>query len=104
MPDHVHLLLGLKPEIALSSLVRDIKANSSKFINEHHWVRGKFSWQEGFGAFSYSHSQLDAVIRYIQNQEQHHGRKSFKEEYLSLQKRFQVGYEDEYLFEFLEDE
>ncbi len=104
MPDHVHLLLGLKPEMALSSLVRDIKANSSKFINEHRWVRGKFSWQEGFGAFSYSHSQLDAVIRYIQNQEQHHGRKSFRGEYLSLLKRFQVGYEDEYLFEFLEDE
>jgi putative transposase len=82
--DHVHLLIGLKPSIALSDLVRDIKAGSSKFINEQGWMRGKFHWQEGFGAFSYGHSQLDTVIRYIQDQEIHHQQKSFKNEYLGL--------------------
>ena len=70
--DHVHLLIGMKPNIALSDLVRDIKAGSSKFINEQRWIKGHFNWQEGFGAFSYGHSQLDRVIRYIAKQEQHH--------------------------------
>ncbi|MDZ7355736.1 MAG: IS200/IS605 family transposase, partial [candidate division KSB1 bacterium] len=86
MPDHVHLLIGLKPSIALSDLVRDIKAASSGFINEKKWVRGRFNWQEGFGAFSYSHSQVDRVVKYINTQEQHHTRKSFKAEYLELLK------------------
>ena len=72
VPDHVHILLGLKPDIALSDLVRDIKANSSRFINTKGWVKGRFNWQEGFGAFSYSHSQLDRVINYIIRQEDHH--------------------------------
>lgn len=67
MPDHVHILLSLKPTITISDLVRDIKSNSSKFINEKEWVRGKFQWQEGFGAFSYGHSQIDSVINYINN-------------------------------------
>lgn len=71
MPDHIHILLGLKPTIALSDLVRDIKASSSKFINAQKWIAGKFEWQHGFGAFSYSHSQLTSVINYIQNQEEH---------------------------------
>ena len=77
MPDHLHLLVGMKPDIALSDLVRDVKAGSSKFINEKHWVMGRFAWQEGFGAFSYSRSQLGAVIRYIENQQKHHAKKSF---------------------------
>ncbi len=84
MPDHLHLLVGIKPDIALSDLVRDIKAGSSKFIKEKHWVKGRFSWQEGFGAFSYSRSQLGAVIRYIENQQQHHAKKSFREEYVAI--------------------
>src|SRR5574341_1760404 len=67
MPDHVHILIGLKPNIALSDLVRDIKANSSAFMNEKRWIRGKFNWQEGFGAFSYGHSQVDVIIKYIQD-------------------------------------
>ncbi len=100
MPDHVHILIGLKPNVALSDLVQDIKANSSRFINESAWMKGKFHWQEGFGAFSYSHSQLGTVIRYIQNQERHHHRRTFREEYLELLKKFEVEYDPKYLFEF----
>ncbi len=82
MPDHAHILVGMTPTIALSDVVRDIKANSSRFINEKRWIRGRFNWQEGFGAFSYSHSQLNMVVNYIRNQEQHHSIKPFREEYL----------------------
>src|SRR5580704_789211 len=84
MPDHTHVLIGLRPNMALSDLVGDIKTGSSNHINEKKWVPGRFSWQEGFGAFSYSHSQLSEVIRYIQNQEKHHAKKTFREEYLSM--------------------
>ena len=104
MPDHAHIFIGMKPSIALSDLVRDIKNNSSAFINEKKWVRRKFNWQEGFGAFSYGHSQMDAVVKYIQNQEEHHARKTFKEEYLELLKRFHVEYDEKYLFKWVEDE
>lgn len=102
MPDHTHVLVGLKPEIAVSDLVRDIKAISSKFINDNKWINGKFNWQEGFGAFSYSRSQINAVIKYIQSQENHHRKRSFKEEYLEFLKKFEVKYDDKYLFEFIE--
>lgn len=101
--DHVHLLLGLKPNIALSDLMREIKANSSKFINEKGWIKGRFNWQEGFGAFSYGHSQLDSIIGYIQNQEKHHQEQTFKDEYLSLLRKFDVAFQDKYVFDFLED-
>jgi len=104
MPDHTHILIGMKPTTHLSDLVRDIKAGSSKFINDNKWVRGRFSWQEGFGAFSYGHSQLDKIISYINNQEQHHKKKRFKEEYLEFLQRFNVAYDDRYLFEWLDDE
>ena len=97
--DHLHILLNIKPNIALSELVRDIKANSSKWINEKRFVRGKFQWQEGFGAFSYSISQLDEVIRYLQNQEIHHAEKSFKDEYLNYLRRFEVDFDPKYVFE-----
>jgi putative transposase len=103
MPDHIHILLGVKPDIALSDLVRDIKANSSRFINERRFVRGRFRWQEGFGAFSYGHSQLDIIGRYIQNQEQHHASRSFRNEYLALLKKFDIPFEDKYVFRFVED-
>jgi REP-associated tyrosine transposase len=99
MPDHFHILIGQKPNVALSDLVRDVKAGSSGFINDQRWVLGRFSWQEGFGAFSYSHSQLDAVIRYIQNQQAHHRRTSFQEEYLELLKRFNVPHDQRYTFQ-----
>ena len=102
--DHVHLLIGMKPNIALSDLVRDIKAGSSKFINEQRWIRGKFHWQEGFGAFSYGHSQLDEVIRYICDQEKRHQKNSFKNEYLTLLRKFDIAFEDKYVFDFVEDE
>ena len=98
MPDHLHLLVGLRPDAALSDLVRDIKANSSSFIKAKRWVRGRFSWQEGFGAFSYSRSQLGAVIRYIENQQKHHARKSFREEYKQLLDKFEVEYDPRYVF------
>ena len=99
MPDHMHLLVGLKPDMPLSDLVRTIKAGSSKFISEKRWVAGRFSWQEGFGAFSYSHSQLGTVIRYIENQPKHHAKKSFREEYIELLEKFNVDYDQRYIFE-----
>ena len=99
MSDHIHILIGLKPNKALSDLVRDIKANSSRFINEKRWINGKFEWQTGFGAFSYSQSQLTNVINYIQNQEEHHKTKTFKEEYIDFLKAFEIEYKDEYTFE-----
>jgi len=102
MADHVHILIGLKPAMALTDLVREIKADSTNFINKQKWVHGKFSWQEGYGAFSYGHSQLDTIIRYIQNQERHHRRSSFKNEYLTLLRKFDIAFEKKYVFEFVE--
>ena len=98
MPDHLHMLIGLRPDGALSELVRHVKANSSRFINEKRWVMGRFSWQEGFGAFSYSRSQLSRVILYIQNQQKHHARTSFLEEYKALLEKFRVTYDPRYTF------
>ena len=98
MPDHLHLLVGLRPDSSLSDLVRDVKAGSSKFINEKRWFAGRFSWQEGFGAFSYSLSQLGAVIRYIENQQVHHAKKSFREEYVELLEKFGVDFDPRYIF------
>lgn len=102
MPDHVHILVGLKPNISISDLVRDIKAGSSKFINDSKWINGKFNWQEGFGAFSYSKSNLDNVIKYILNQEEHHKKRTFKEEYIDFLKKFEIEYNEKYLFEWIE--
>ncbi len=101
MPNHTHALLSLNPTIALSDLMRDIKAGSSKFINEKGWVMGKFAWQEGYGAFSYSQSQIQNVIDYIINQEEHHRRKTFKEEYIDFLNKFQIDYKAEYLFDWV---
>ena len=103
MPDHLHLLVGVRPDAALSDLVRDIKANTSRFISEKRWVPGRFSWQEGFGAFSYSRSQLGTVIRYIENQQKHHARKSFREEYTELLERFGVEFDPQYIFKSLDE-
>lgn len=100
--DHVHVFLGLKPSMALSDLVRDIKNNSSNFINDHAWIMGRFNWQEGYGAFSYSHSQVNAVYNYIQVQEQHHVRQPFKDEYLDLLKKFEIEHDVKYLFDWAE--
>lgn len=102
MPDHIHILLGFKPNMSISDLVRDIKAGSSKFINDSKWINGKFNWQEGFGAFSYSKSHLDNVVNYIVNQKEHHHKKSFKEEYLQYLKEYKVDFDERYLFEWIE--
>jgi len=96
--DHIHILISIKPNIAISDLVRDIKANSSKWVNEKRLIKGKFQWQEGFGAFSYAQSQLDTVIAYVNNQEKHHETKTFKHEYLELLQKFNVEYNEKYLF------
>lgn len=101
MSDHIHAFVGLKPSMPISDLVRDVKNNSSKFINENKLVKGKFSWQEGYGAFSYSHSQIESVYNYILNQEEHHKNKTFKDEYLDLLKKFEIEYKEKYLFEWL---
>lgn len=101
--DHIHILLNIQPNIALSDLVREIKANSSRWINEKKFVNGKFQWQEGYGAFSYSLSQLDDVIGYIHRQEAHHSKTSFKDEYLTFLKKFEVEYDPKYVFEWIEN-
>lgn len=104
MPDHAHVLLGLKPNIALSDLVGDIKTGSTNHINENRWVIGRFSWQEGFGAFSYSHSHLGGVAEYIRDQVKHHARKTFRQEYLQLLKKFEIPHDERYIFKSLDEE
>ena len=99
MPDHIHAFIGLKPVMPISDLTRDMKNNSSNFINNQKLVRGKFSWQEGYGAFSYSHSHIGKVYDYILNQEKHHKKKTFKQEYQQFLKKFEVEYDEKYLFE-----
>ena len=99
--DHIHILVSIKPTILISDLVRDIKANSSKWINENHYIIGKFQWQDGFGAFSYSQSHLDNVIAYIKNQELHHQNKTFKDEYIELLNKFNIEFDEKYLFDWI---
>lgn len=99
--DHVHVFVGLKPSMSVSDLVRDIKNNSSNFINEQKFIKDKFSWQEGYGAFSYAHSQIDNVYQYIANQEEHHKKTTFKHEYIEFLEKFEVEYNEKYLFEWL---
>jgi REP element-mobilizing transposase RayT len=102
MPDHIHILISLRPNYMVSELVNSVKTNSSKWINSRGFVKGKFNWQEGYGAFSYGQSQLDHVIQYINNQELHHQRKSFKEEYIELLEKFNVKFDEKYLFDWVE--
>jgi REP element-mobilizing transposase RayT len=98
MPDHIHILIGMRPDQSLSGLLQDIKGDSSRWINENKFVRGKFSWQEGYGAFSYAKSQLPAVIKYIHNQEIHHKKKSFLEEYKKMLEDFGIEFNERYIF------
>jgi REP element-mobilizing transposase RayT len=100
--DHVHVFVGLKPSMALSDLVRDVKNNSTNFINEHAWIKGKFNWQEGYGAFSYSHSQIENVYNYILNQEAHHRKQTFQEEYMDYLEKFQIKHDVKYVFEWIQ--
>jgi len=102
MPDHAHIFIGMKPHEAISDLVRDLKRDSSAFINQNGLAGGRFSWQDGFGAFSYSHRDIPNVIKYIQNQVIHHGQSTFEEEYLELLKRYEVEYNPKYIFDPLE--
>ncbi len=102
MPDHIHAFIGLRPSMVIADLVRDIKNNSSNFVNERKFVKGKFSWQEGYGAFSYGHSQIETVYNYIKNQEEHHRKKTFRDEYLDVLRKFEIAHDEKYLFEWLE--
>ena len=97
MPDHIHVLFGMRPTQSLSDLMQDIKGNSSMWINQKKFVAGRFSWQEGYGAFSYGKSQIDSVVKYIQQQEKHHTKCSFEEEYLELLKLFNVDFNEKYI-------
>ncbi len=103
MPDHIHILIGMKPTCHLSDLVREIKKSSNTFIKEKNLTPHKFKWQSGFGAFSYSHSALDNVIAYIVNQKNHHKKHTFKEEYTQFLERYKVEYRKEYLFEWIDE-
>ena len=102
MPDHIHFLMGMKPTCCLSDFVREVKKASTNFINDKKFTKEKFHWQEGFGAFSYSHSSLNNVIKYIQNQKQHHQKQSFQEEYKEFLTKFNIEHKEEYLFDWFE--
>ncbi len=103
MADHIHIFIGYKPKFPLPDLVKDIKLATNEWINERKFTAQKFAWQEGYGAFSYSRSQVHDVCTYIENQEIHHAKKTFREEYVSFLKAFEIEYEDKYLFEFLDE-
>ncbi|MGB0880962.1 MAG: IS200/IS605 family transposase [Polaribacter sp.] len=100
--DHIHILIGMKPTCCLSDLVREVKKASNVFIKEKKFTNSKFEWQSGYGAFSYSHSALDNVIKYVNNQKEHHKKKSFREEYKDFLMKFNVEHDDKYLFDWLE--
>ena len=102
MPNHIHFFIGMRPSCCLSDLVREVKKSSNDFIKENKLSKFPFVWQEGYGAFSYSHSQLDNMIAYILNQKEHHRKKTFKEEYTGFLKQFNVQYEEKYLFDWIE--
>ena len=97
--DHVHCFLGLKPVVSVSELMKTVKAKSSKYINDHKLTKERFEWQEGYGVFSYSQSAVDNVYRYIQNQEVHHKKQTFRDEYLEFLKKFKVEYDEQYIFQ-----
>ncbi len=103
MRDHIHIFVGLHPSQSISDLVNNIKTGSTKKIKEQSWSSKEFSWQNGYGAFSYSRSHIDNVVKYIDNQEQHHKKRTFRAEYLDFLKKFDIEYKDEYLFEFYDN-
>ena len=97
--DHIHCFFGLKPVVSISELMKTVKAKSSKYINDHQLTKSRFEWQEGYGVFSYGHSQIDLVYKYIANQEEHHKQQTFREEYLEFLEKFEVPYDERYIFE-----
>ena len=101
MPDHIHFFIGMKPSCCLSDLVREVKKASNEMINENRLTKFKFNWQEGYGAFSYSHSHVDNVVKYVMNQKEHHQKKSFKGEYVDFLKKFEIEYDEKYLFDWI---
>ncbi len=102
IPNHIHFLIGMKPTCCLSDLVREIKKSSNTFVNDKGFTPFDFKWQEGFGSFSYIHSQLTNVIQYIVNQKEHHSKKTFRDEYLEFLNDFEVEFKDEYLFDWID--
>ncbi len=102
MPDHIHLFVGFKPNILMSDFVKEIKMASNEFINKQQWTKGKFSWQEGYGVFSYSHSHVDRVVKYVLNQELHHKKKTFRNEYMEFLNKFEIPFEEKFLFTFVD--
>jgi putative transposase len=102
--DHLHLFVGFGTTLTMADFMEEIKSISSKFINEKGWIKGKFEWQRGYGVFSYSRSQIDDVIKYIKNQQEHHKKQTFKEEYLEFLKKFEIDYDEKYLFDWIDDE
>lgn len=101
--NHIHILIGMRPYCCLSDLVREIKKSTSQLIKDKKFTKNKFQWQEGYGSFSYSHSSVDRVIKYILNQKEHHKKETFKEEYINFLQKFNVEYKDEYLFEWIDE-
>jgi putative transposase len=102
--DHIHILISIRPTCVISDLVREVKKASTNFINSKKFIRGSFSWQEGYGVFSYSHWNVDQVKNYVLNQKEHHRKKTFKEEYMELLKEFDVDFKEEYCFEWIDDD
>ncbi|MFN3917063.1 MAG: IS200/IS605 family transposase [Flavobacteriales bacterium] len=102
IPNHIHIFIGFKPSLCISDLVREIKKSSNEFINNRGFIKNRFQWQEGYGAFTYSHSAVDNVVKYILNQKEHHKVKTFKEEYVELLKKFEIDYKPEFLFDWEE--
>ena len=100
MPDHTHLFVGFKPSVLISDFVKEIKVGSNSFINQKGWMDSKFKWQTGYGVFSYSQSQIDRVAKYVLNQEQHHKKRTFRDEYLDLLQKFDIPFDEKYLFHF----
>lgn len=100
MPDHAHIFVGFKPTIFIPDFIKEIKVESNEFINGKKWFKPKFNWQEGYGVFSYSHSHIDSVAKYVLNQETHHKKKTFQQEYLDFLEKFEVSYDEKYLFDF----
>jgi len=101
--NHIHIFINIKPNCSIADLVREIKKSSNKFINENKFTPFKFQWQEGYGVFSYSHSHIDRVAKYVMNQKEHHRKKTFKEEYIEMLQKMNVDYDNKYLFDFIEN-
>ena len=102
-PDHTHIFVGLHPTISVSKIIEQVKSGSSNWLNEKKYIAGKFNWQDGYGAFTYSKSHIDKVVKYILNQPEHHKKQSFREEHLSSLAKFEIDYDPKYLFEWYDE-